>query len=71
VTIALAEFWFDHTDPRWSGPWFWIALIVTFGLLIGVQILRFGKSKPLPPAKPDYSATSIVRRNDPFDQGTR
>jgi hypothetical protein len=71
VVIALAEFWFDHTDPRWQGPWFWISLIATVGLLIGVQILRFGKSKPLPPAKPDYSATTIVRRNDPFDQGTR
>ena len=68
VSIALAEFLFDHTEPRWSGPWFWIGLIATVGLLIGVQILRFGKSKPLPPAKPDYSATSIVRRNDPLDR---
>jgi peptidoglycan/LPS O-acetylase OafA/YrhL len=71
VCIALAEFLFDHTQPRWAGPWFWIGLIATFGLLIVVQILRFGKSKPLPPAKPDYSATSIIRRNDPFDRGTR
>jgi hypothetical protein len=71
VTIALAEFVFDHTQPRWAGPWFWIGLIATFGLLIVVQILRFGKSKPLPPAKPDYSATSIVRRNDPLDRGNQ
>jgi len=23
VTIALAEFLFDHTQPRWR-PWFWM-----------------------------------------------
>jgi hypothetical protein len=70
VTIALAEFLFDHTQPRWAGPWFWLGLAATFVLLITVQILRFGKSKPAPPAKPDYSATTIVRRNDP-DRGIR
>jgi hypothetical protein len=48
-----------------------VSLVVTVGLLIGVQVLRFGKSKPLPPAKPDYSATSIIRRSDPLDRGTR
>jgi hypothetical protein len=71
ITIALAEFLFDHTQPRWAGPWFWAGLISTVVLLIVVQILRFGKSKPVPPAKPDYSATTIVRRNDPFDRGKR
>jgi hypothetical protein len=72
VTIALAEFLFDHTQPRWAGPWFWIGLIATVILLIVVQFLRFGKSKAVPPAKPDYSATSIMRRNnDPLDRGTR
>jgi hypothetical protein len=71
VTIALAEFLFDHTQPRWAGPWFWIGLGVTAGLLVLVQILRFGKSNPTPPAKPDYSATSLIRRNDPLDRGTR
>jgi hypothetical protein len=87
VTIALAEFLFDHTQPRWAGPWFWIGLIATVILLIVVQILRFGKSKAVPPAKPDYSATSIMRRNSwaepkreaaseastpkPLDRGTR
>jgi hypothetical protein len=71
ITIALAEFLFDHTQPRWAGPWFWVGLISTVALLIVVQILRFGKSKPTPPAKPDYSATSIMRRNDPFDRGNR
>jgi hypothetical protein len=70
VTIALAEFLFDHTQPRWSGPWFWASLVATAGLLVIVQVLRFGKSKPAPPAKPDYSATSIVRRADPLDRGT-
>jgi hypothetical protein len=70
VTIALAEFLFDRTQPRWSGPWFWLGLAGTVVLLITVQILRFGKSKPSPPAKPDYSATTIVRRNDP-DRGIR
>jgi hypothetical protein len=72
ICIALAEFLFDHTQPRWAGPWFWAGLIATVVLLIVVQILRFGKSKPVPPAKPDYSATSIMRRrNDPLDRGTR
>jgi hypothetical protein len=71
VTIALAEYLFDHTQPRWAGPWFWLGLGATVGLLIVVQILRFGKSKPVPPAKPDYSATSIVRRSNPFDRGMR
>ena len=71
VAIALGEFLFDHTQPRWAGPWFWIGLCATLGLLMVVQILRFGKSKPAPPAKPDYSATSIVRRRDPLDRGTR
>jgi hypothetical protein len=70
VTIALAEFLFDHTQPRWAGPWFWLGLAATVGLLVGVQILRFGKSKPVPPAKPDYSATTLVNKN-PFDRGTR
>jgi hypothetical protein len=44
---------------------------VTVGLLVVVQILRFGKSKPVPPAKPDYSATTLVRRDNPLDRGTR
>ena len=71
ICIALAEFLFDPTQPRWAGPWFWAGLIATVVLLIVVQFLRFGKSKPVPPAKPDYSATSIMRRNDPLDRGTR
>ena len=71
ILIALAEFLFDHTQPRWTSPWFWSGLIATVALLIVVQIVRFGKSKRVPPAKPDYSATSIVRRNDPFDRGIR
>jgi hypothetical protein len=71
VTIALAEFWFDHSQPRWQGPWFWLAHAATVALLILVQILRFGKTKPVPPAKPDYSATSIMRRDDPLDRGQR
>jgi hypothetical protein len=71
VTIALAEYLFDHTQPRWTSPFFWAGLIATVAMLVIVQILRFGKSKPVPPAKPDYSATSLVRRNDPLDRGMR
>jgi hypothetical protein len=70
VTIALAEFLFDHTQPRWTSPWFWAGLVVTVALLVAVQILRFGKSKPTPPAKPDYSAASIIRGKNPLDRGT-
>ncbi len=71
MTIALAEYLFDHTQPRWTSPFFWAGLIATVAMLVIVQILRFGKSKPVPPAKPDYSATSLVRRNDPLDRGMR
>jgi hypothetical protein len=65
VTIALAEYLFDHTQPRWTSATFWASLIVTVGLLVAVQFLRFAGPKRRPPAKPDYSATTIVRRNDP------
>ncbi len=71
LTIAFAEFQFDHTQPRWASAWFWVGLIATVGLLVLVQILRFGKSKPTRPAKPDFSATSIIHRDDPLDRGTR
>jgi hypothetical protein len=62
VVIALAEYLFDHTYPRYASPWFWVALIATVGLLVMVQVLRFSASRKTPPAKPDYSATSIMRR---------
>lgn len=70
LLIVLAEFVLDHTQPRWTSPWFWAGLLATVALLALVQILRFGKSKPPRTAKPDYSATSIIRRNEPFDRGT-
>jgi len=39
-------------------------------VLLGlVQALRFLKSPAKPPSKPDYSATSIVRRSLPTDEG--
>ncbi|HEY0614640.1 MAG TPA: hypothetical protein VGC96_08365 [Candidatus Elarobacter sp.] len=69
VVIALAEYLFDHTTPRYAGPWFWIALIVTVGLLLLVQVLRFGGARKTTPAKPDYSATTLIRRRDPDDRG--
>lgn len=71
LTIAFAEFQFDHAQPRWTSAWFWASLIATIALLVFVQVLRFGKSKPTVPAKPDFSATSIIHRNDPLDRGTR
>ncbi|BDE08175.1 hypothetical protein WPS_34510 [Vulcanimicrobium alpinum] len=70
VVIALAEWLLDHTYPRYASPWFWLALIATIGLLVLVQVLRFTGAPKRPPAKPDYSATSIIRRRvDPDDQG--
>ena len=70
VAIALAEFRFDTAQPRWTSPWFWAALGATVGLLIVVQMLRFGSSKRSRLAKPDYSATSLVqRRGEPLDRG--
>ncbi|GAC1407205.1 MAG: hypothetical protein NVSMB64_13820 [Candidatus Velthaea sp.] len=69
VCIALAEFLFDHTQPRWASAWFWAGLIATVALLGLVQVLRFMKSSSAPPSKPDYSATSIIRRKSPLDRG--
>jgi hypothetical protein len=64
ITIALAEFLYDHTEPRWHSPTFWAGLIATVGLLVLVQAMRFsGKSNARPASKPDYSATSIIRRS--------
>lgn len=70
VVIALAEYLLDHTSPRYASPWFWIALIATVGLLVMVQVLRFtGARKPVS-AKPDYSATTLIRRRtDTDDRG--
>ena len=70
VVIALAEYLLDHTYPRYASPWFWIALVATISLLVLVQFLRFtGAPKPTT-AKPDYSATSVIRRRtDSDDRG--
>ncbi len=69
VCIALAEYLLDHTEPRWTSAWFWAALIATVGLLVLVQVLRFMKSSPAAPSKPDYSATTIIRRKSTRDEG--
>jgi hypothetical protein len=69
VCIALAEYLLDHTEPRWQSPWFWASMLSMVALLIFVQALRFLKSPKRPPSKPDYSATSIVRRSYPTDEG--
>ncbi|HEY0396502.1 MAG TPA: hypothetical protein VGD01_18640 [Candidatus Elarobacter sp.] len=69
VAIALAEYLFDRTSPRYAGPWFWIALVATVGLLLLVQVLRFSGARKPSAAKPDYSATTLIRRRDPDDRG--
>ncbi len=70
VVIALAEYLFDHTTPRYAGPWFWVALIATVGLLVLVQVLRFSGARTSRASKPDYSAANIVRRRtEPDDRG--
>jgi hypothetical protein len=70
VVIALAEYLFDHHVPRYTSPTFWVALVATVGLLLLVQVLRFtGARKPVT-AKPDYSATTLIRRRvDSDDRG--
>ncbi len=68
VVIALAEYLFDHTQPRYAGPTFWIALIATVGLLILVQVLRYRGTPKRSPAKPDYSATTLIRRRSDTDE---
>jgi hypothetical protein len=62
VLIALAEYVLDHTTPRYASPWFWVALVATVGLLVLVQVLRFGGARKVRAAKPDYSATTLIRR---------
>jgi hypothetical protein len=70
VVIALADYLFDHTSPRYASPWFWIALAATVGLLILVQVLRYSGARRTSAAKPDYSATTLIRRrSDPDDRG--
>ncbi|HZX68785.1 MAG TPA: hypothetical protein VFE70_07865 [Candidatus Elarobacter sp.] len=70
VVIALAEYLLDHTYPRYASPWFWIALVTTVGLLVLVQVLRFGGAPKPSAAKPDYSASSVIRRRtDTEDRG--
>jgi len=70
VVVALAEYLFDHTSPRYASPWFWLALGTTVGLLILVQVLRFTGASKISSAKPDYSATTLIRsRTDPDDRG--
>jgi hypothetical protein len=70
VVIALAEYLFDHHVPRYTSPTFWIALVATVGLLLLVQVLRFGGARKTPAAKPDYSATTLIRRRvDSDDRG--
>ena len=67
VVIALAEYLLDHTSPRTASPWFWIALVATIGLLVLVQVLRFAGGRTPPPAKPDYSASAVIRRRTSGD----
>ena len=70
VVIALAEYLFDHHVPRYTSPTFWIALVATVGLLVLVQVLRFTGARKPATAKPDYSATTIIRRRtDTDDRG--
>jgi hypothetical protein len=70
VVIALAEYLFDHHVPRYTSPTFWVALVATVGLLLLVQVLRFGGARKTPVAKPDYSATTLIRRRvDTDDRG--
>jgi hypothetical protein len=70
ICIALAEYLWDKTEPRYTSPTFWLALFATIGMLVLVQVLRFGgKSSRKPPSKPDYSARAIIRRTNPIDRG--
>ena len=47
-----------------------IALVATVGLLVMVQVLRFTAARRRPAGKPDYSATTLIRkRGDPEDRG--
>lgn len=65
IVIALAEFLFDHTVPRWQSPTFWLALVATVALLVAVQVLRFGGSRRTSASKPpDISARTVVGNRD-------
>ena len=62
VVISLAEYLLDHTSPRYTSPTFWLAIVAVAGLLVAVQVLRFGGARRTPATKPDYSATTLIRR---------
>jgi hypothetical protein len=70
VAVALAEYLLDHTTPRYASPWFWLALCATVGMLVLVNVLRMAPPRSRkPPAKPDFSATTLVRRRADGDDG--
>jgi hypothetical protein len=68
VLIVLAEYVLDHTTPRYTSPWFWLALFATVALLVLVQVLRFGGARRVRPTKPDYSATTLIRRRSDSEE---
>jgi len=48
----------------------WLTLVATVGLHVLVQVLRFTGARRTPTAKPDYSATTLIRRrSDTDDRG--
>ena len=70
VVIALAEYLLDHTVPRYSEPVVLDRAGRDVGLLVMVQVLRFTGARRPSAAKPDYSATTLIRRrSDPEDRG--
>ena len=71
VLISGSEYFFDHHEPRYTSVTFWIAMIAVVGLLVGVQLLRMSTGRPARMAKPDYSATTLIRRRAAGDDDDR
>jgi len=64
IAITLAEFLYDHTQPRWHSAWFWAGLLATVGLLVAVQVLRrMTPKKPPPPIGGGTGRTVITPQN--------
>jgi hypothetical protein len=71
VLVSGSEYFFDHHEPRYTSPTFWLAMIVVVGMLIGLQLLRMSTGRPARMAKPDYSATTLIRRRAAGDEDDR
>jgi len=71
ILIFLSEYFFDHHANRFTSPTFWLATVAILALLMGIQVLRLSTGRRKSMAKPDYSATTLIRRRAAGDEDDR